>query len=362
MKKWIAWLLCLSLLFLGGCGAKTAPATTVATTTVETTAEIVTEPTVETTKPQEWTVGISLPNLTQEYWVSEGERLTRELKGLGYIVDMENAQDDAQVQIEQVEVMLEKVDCLIIAAVDSISLAQVLLSAKVPVIAYDRLIMNTDKVSGFVGFDSVTVGADLALRIVEEKSLDTAKEENRRYTVEFLMGDFLNHNDVLFYQGLMRVLKPYLESGVLTCPSGLTAFEDVCVTGYDGETAGQMLENVLGKHYEKDYPQILITAHDQIAGGCVKVLTEKGCSPEAWPLITGLHATEEGLERVKDGTQFLTVYYEPGLLATACAKMTHRILQGEDPGLTVWHNGEADIPADIYSPQLIGQNDTLSIM
>ena len=360
MKKWIAGLLSLCLLLLVGCRTQEAPPTTtaapttVATTTVETT--------VETTVAPALRVGISLPNQTDAHWIAEGERLTRALMALGYEVDLEDAQNDAVAQAEQVEGMLDKVDCLVIAAVDSISLTQVLIPAKIPVIAYDRLIMNTDMVSGFVGFDSVNMGADLAQRIVEEKALDTAKEENRSYTVEFLMGDFQNHNDVLFYQGLMQVLKPYLESGVLVCASGRMAFEDICVEGYDSAVAGQMLEDVLDQHYKKSYPQILVTAHDQIVDGCVALLTEEKCSPEQWPLITGQQATETGLDRVKEGLQFLTVYYEPGALAAACAEMTHQILQGEAPGLTLWNNGEADIPADICIPVLINKENCQTVM
>ncbi len=359
MKKWIAGLLCLCLLPLWGCGAKEAPPTTTAVTT---TAETTLETTVETTAAPVLTVGISLPNQTQEHWITEGERLNRELKALGYEVDLENAQDDALAQAEQVEVMLEKVDCLIIAAVDSISLTQVLIPAKIPVIAYDRLIMNTDKVSGFVGYDSFNLGADVVQRIVDEKALDTAKEENRSYTVEFFMGDFQNHNDVLFYQGIMQALEPYLQSGVLTCPSGRTAFEDNCVAGYDGAVAGQMLEEILDKHYKKAYPQILVTAHDEIAVGCIQMLTEKGCPEEDWPLITGQQVTEEGIEQLINGNLFLSVHYDTGALARACAEMTHQVLQGEPAGATQWHNGEADIPAELHIPVLVNKENYLEVI
>lgn len=363
MKKWIAGLLCLSLLLLGGCGTKEAsPTTTVATTIVTTTAETTVETTVETTAPPVTTVGISLPNQTEDRWIFEGKRLTQELMALGYVVELEDAQDDAVAQAEQVEAMLDKVDCLVIAAVDSISLAQTLIPAKIPVIAYDRMILNSDMVSGFVGFDSTNMAADLAQRIIEEKALDTAKEEERSYTVEFLMGDYQNHNDVQFYQSLMQILQPYLESGVLVCASGRTAFEDICIENYDSEAAGKMLEGILDKYYKKSFPQILITAHDQIADGCVAVLTKEKCAPEEWPLITGQQATEAGLDRVKEGSQFLTVYYEPGVLAKTCAEMAQRIFLGEESAVTTWNNGEADIPTDMCIPEIINQDNCLSVM
>lgn len=354
MKKWIAGLLSLCLLLLSGCGSGEATPTTTAVTTVETTAET----TAETTVPPALKVGISLPNQTTQRWIDEGKRLTRELMGLGYEVDLENAQDDAFAQAEQVEVMLEKVDCLIIAPVDSISLSQVLNQARIPVIAYDRLIMNTDKLSGFVGYDSQNVGADVAQRIVEEKALKTAEAENRSYTVEFFMGDYKNQNDVLFYQGLLQVLEPYLQSGVLTCPSGRIAFEDNCVASYDSEAAGQQLEELLKKHYgKKTYPQIILTAHDDIAVGCIRLLTEKRCSQEDWPLITGQQTSEAGVGQLAEGKLFLSVHYDTPELVAACAEMVHQVLQGEPAGVMQWHNGEADIPANLLFPTLVDKEN-----
>ena len=123
-----------------------------------------------------------------------------------------------------------------------------------------------------------------------------------------------------------------------------------------------MLENILDKHYKKAFPEILITAHDNIVDGCVERLTKERCSPEQWPLITGQQATEAGLERIKEGTQFLSVYYGVGTLATACAEMADRVLQGEAAAVTVWNNGETDIPADMYIPLLVNEENYLSVM
>jgi ABC-type xylose transport system substrate-binding protein len=55
----------------------------------------------------------------------------------------------------------DKVDLLLIAAIDGSTLSQTLgdaKSANIPVIAYDRLIMDTDAVSYYVSFDNYTVG------------------------------------------------------------------------------------------------------------------------------------------------------------------------------------------------------------
>jgi ABC-type xylose transport system substrate-binding protein len=123
-----------------------------------------------------------------------------------------------------------------------------------------------------------------------------------------------------------------------------------------------MLEDILDKYYKKTFPEILITAHDDLAGGCIEQLTKERCDQEQWPLIVGQQATEAGLERIKEGTQFLSVCYGVGTLATACAEMADRVLQGEAAAVTVWNNGESDIPADMHIPLLVNEENYLSVM
>ena len=73
------------------------------------------------------------------------------LKEAGYEVDLQYASNDIPTQVSQIENMINSgCQMLVIASIDGDSLGTVLEQAKekdIPVIAYDRLIMNSDAVT-----------------------------------------------------------------------------------------------------------------------------------------------------------------------------------------------------------------------
>ena len=348
MKKWIAGLLCPVLVFcLWGCGKQAQTPTT--NETVETTEETLAEPT--------YRIGVCLPNLADGYWLQCGAELKKALRDRNCQVYLEDGQNDSAQQAEQIKNFLEMpVDALLVAAVDSIALTSRISNAQVPVLALDRLMMNTDKIAAFVGFDYVAIGVDVGNKLIEEKALTTARAEDRSYSIEFFMGDSCNNNALLFYQGIMQVLKSYLDSGVLVCPSGRTEFEDTCTIGNSREAAKKRCEG-----YAKKWPDILICGEDILADGCVDALKEKSCPVESWPLIVGNGAKESATDRIFEGEQFLTVYLPAEDLAEGCADTVLRLLEGEEMEQTFINNGAKDVPADLYIPELVHKDNVSSI-
>lgn len=344
MKKWVALLLCLALLIaLCGCGVQEQPATTEMTTVNK--------------QEDGIQIGICMPDLMESHWMSDGEIMKLHLEALGYTVFLEDAKSDATLQAEQVKAMVSRpVDCLVVGAVDSIALADGLQAAErngIPVIAYERMLMNNSGVSGYVGYDCINIGVDIAHKIVEEKALDTALAEGRSHTIEFFMGEFANNNAVLFYQGIMQVLQSYFDSGVLVSPSGRTLFEDTCTAKIDQEQAQMQCAFYLKEYYKGSWPEILVTADDILADGCVQALRDAQCPAESWPLITGQKAGLDAVRRIIRGEQLLTTYYDTVPMAQACAEMVLAALQGEDLGFSQSSNGEKDVPADFFLPELV---------
>src|SRR5690625_7324138 len=98
--------------------------------------------------------------------------MKKEFEALGYQVDMQYAEDVVENQISHIENMITKgVDILVIASIDGEALTEVLDQAEnqnIPVIAYDRRIMNSDKVSYYATFDNFQVGV-LQGEYIEEK-------------------------------------------------------------------------------------------------------------------------------------------------------------------------------------------------
>ena len=198
-------------------------------------------------------IGLCMPTQSAERWINDAKNMKTMLEEKGYKVDVQFAEDDPQTQVSQVEnFVAQNVDCLVIAAVDSGVLVNAEEQAKdagIPVIAYDRLLMNTDAVSYYATFDNVGVGRTIANYIKEKKELDKAKEEGKSYTIEFFMGSPDDNNAVLLYQGIMEVLQPYLDDGTLVCKSGRTSFEETSILRWSQETAQANCENILTANY-----------------------------------------------------------------------------------------------------------------
>lgn len=178
-------------------------------------------------------VGVAMPTQSSERWINDGANMKKQLEALGYEVDLQYAEDDVQMQVSQIENMIASgVNCLVIASIDSSALVNVEEQAKnagIPIIAYDRLLMDTDAVSYYATFDNKGVGTAIGNYIKEAKDLDAAKAAGESYTIEFFMGSPDDNNALFLYNGLMEVLQPYLDDGTLVCKSGRTSFEDTCI-------------------------------------------------------------------------------------------------------------------------------------
>lgn len=97
-------------------------------------------------------------------WVWDAETIVDQLAetGMDITIEVMYANNSVETQYASVEHFIaEEVDCLVIACVDPYSLTDLLEEAEaagIPVIAYDRLPMNTDAVSYYTTFDNRAVG------------------------------------------------------------------------------------------------------------------------------------------------------------------------------------------------------------
>ena len=190
------------------------------------------------------TVGILMPTQSSERWINDGANMKKQLEEKGYKVELQYAEDDTAMQVSQLENYVGKgVDCLVIAAIDSGVLVNAEAQAKeagIPIIAYDRLLMDTDAVSYYATFDNKGVGTVIGNYIKDTKDLDAAREAGESYTIEFFMGSPDDNNALFLYNGIMEVLQEYLDDGTLVCKSGRTSFEDTCILRWSQETAQTM--------------------------------------------------------------------------------------------------------------------------
>ncbi|MDO4189230.1 MAG: substrate-binding domain-containing protein, partial [Lachnospiraceae bacterium] len=133
-------------------------------------------------------VGVAMPTQSSERWINDGSNMKSQLEELGYTVDLQYAEDDVQAQVSQIENMIASgANCLVIASIDSSALVNVEKQAKdagIPVIAYDRLLMDTDAVSYYATFDNKGVGTAIGKYIVD----NCGATPDAPQTIELFMG------------------------------------------------------------------------------------------------------------------------------------------------------------------------------
>ncbi|MBR4993572.1 MAG: substrate-binding domain-containing protein, partial [Lachnospiraceae bacterium] len=124
-------------------------------------------------------VGVSMPTRDLQRWNQDGANMEKELKAAGYEVDLQYASNDVQTQVSQIENMISNgCSVLVIAAIEGSSLGEALDMAKdagIPVIAYDRLLMDSDAVSYYATFNNYMVGTIQGEYIRDALDLDNAE-------------------------------------------------------------------------------------------------------------------------------------------------------------------------------------------
>ena len=310
------------------------------------------------------TIGIAMPTQSSERWINDGANMKAQLEALGYEVQLQYAEDDPQTQVSQVENMVaQQVDCLVIAAIDGGPLVPVEEQAKaagIPVIAYDRLLMDTDAVKYYASFDNEGVGTAIAEYIKEAKDLEGAKAAGESYTIEFFMGSPDDNNAVLLHRGIMNVLQPYLDDGTLVCKTGRTSFDDTCILRWSQETAQQWCENYLSGFYADEDLDIACTAFDGFAYGVRSALESAGYTEANWPLITGQDAELMAVKNIISGKQTMSIYKDTRLLAEKCVNMVNAVLSGTEPEIndtTTYDNNVLVVPSYLCTPIAVDKDN-----
>lgn len=308
MKRWLCLALCMvSLLW----GCQNAPATTDQTSTENTL-----QTTTLDTRP---VVGICLPR-EDGMWADRVAFWKRAFEPYGYQVLLRYANGDISQQVKQVQKLASTAELLIVAPLDSAAFSSVLQEVSIPVIAYDSMLTDTDKVSFLATFDYENMGRDMAGQVYSH--MESAM------TVELLMTQAETEHSLRYYKGLMDVLSGYLEEELLEVPSGRVNFEDTAVSGGLPELASQTLQRYLERYYalpvaEDDptattqTPDILIAGSDRIAQACADVL-------DGNTILCGLGG---------DQSQGLNYSIEKDYagLDQACLKAALALLEGKQP-------------------------------
>lgn len=303
-------------------------------------------------------VGVSMPTQSLQRWNQDGLNMKAMLEQSGHTVDLQYAGDnDIPTQVNQIENMIASgCDILVVASIDGSALTEVLKGAKekkVPVISYDRLIMNSDAVSYYATFDNTRVGSLQGQFIADQLDLDNAKEP--KY-LEIFTGPTDDNNVNFFFGGAMEVLNPYIESGKLVVKSGQTSREQCATLNWNLEEAQKRMENLISSiSYGPEDVQLdaVLTQNDALACGVVNALLANGYDASNMPVITGQDCDKPAVKNIVRGYQDMSVFKDTRMLAQQVVAMVDSIDKGEEVEVndtTTYNNGTGVIPSYLCEP------------
>lgn len=312
-------------------------------------------------------IGISFPTKDDSDRKAEALELQRNLKDLGYDVQIQYAGNDGEKQAEQLTAMIkEKVNCLVILPVNSEKLEKPLEQADkqgITVISYDSLIIGSDKISYYVGYDDETIGKEVGEYIEKEKAFATAKKEKKSYTIEFFMGALNDGNSQLRLKGIIGTLEPYFGNGVLDSRSLRTEYADTSIAKASIEIAEKTCDNIMKANYLDKPVDIVCAGNDDLAGGIIQALQAQSNTEKNWPIVTGADGTEEALLRIAEGRQAMTVYKSDDSLVDLCTDVIDREIQGEkQKNLGTCNNGSSEIPASYAKAEVVTKDNCEQVM
>lgn len=305
-------------------------------------------------------VGVAMPTKDLQRWNQDGANMKAELEKAGYTVDLQYASNDIATQVSQIENMINSgCEILVIASIDGDSLGTVLEQAKeknIPVIAYDRLIMNSDAVTYYATFDNYMVGTKQGEYIKQQLDLDNAAGP---FNLEIVTGDPGDNNARYFYGGAMDVLQPYIDSGKLVVKSGQVSFEEVATANWSTETAQSRFDAIISANYA-DGTQLdaVLASNDSTALGVTNSLEANYTG--AWPIITGQDCDVVNVKNMIAGKQSMSIFKDTRTLASKVVEMVDAVMKGGKAPVNdekTYDNGAYVVPSYLCEPVFADVNN-----
>ena len=291
-------------------------------------------------------LGFSMDTLKEERWHRDRDLLVKRAGELGAEVLVQAANGNDALQNSQAENMLTRgVDVLLVAPHNGRTAAVIVEAAhraRVPVIAYDRLINDAD-VDLYMSFDNERVGQMQAEYLV-------ARRPKGNYVV--IGGAPTDNNALLYHRGQLAVLQPHVNRGDIRIVADQWARDWLAVE------ALKIMENALTRNDNR--VDAVVAANDGVAGGAIQALAEQGLAGRT--LVSGQDAELSACQRVAAGTQSMTVYKPIGRLASKAAEVAVKLARGQSHGEATRgvSNGRKEVPSILLLPIAVDRDNLVS--
>ncbi len=259
-------------------------------------------------------VGFSMATLKEDRWLRDRDVFIAKAKQEGINVIVKNANNDSNIQLEQVNEMISQgIDVLVIVPNDSEAVKECVKVAKnkeIPVISYDRLARNSN-VDAYISFDNIKVG---------ELQGDYLSEHAPEGGYIILNGAQDDYNSEMFHEGYMGRLQPLIDEG------RIHVLDEIWVENWRRETAFEFVSKVL-RESSQDIKAVL-AANDSLALGAIDALSESQLTKSV--VVVGHDADLIACQRIVKGTQHLTIYKPITKLIDKTVEVCQQLVSGEE--------------------------------
>ncbi len=302
-------------------------------------------------------IGFLMETYDLSRWSRDEEYFKKKAESAGAEIIRAVANGDQDRQNQQADTFLATgVNVLVVVPKNLKTSARIVKSAhekEVPVLAYDRLILNCD-LDAYITFDNEKVGYLQAKGILE-------KVPEGNYIL--LGGAASDNNAKLLRAGQLRAIEEHEK----TAGKKITVLDDQFLDGWDRDEARRKVSNLLTRFKaEGKEVHAIVASNDSTAGGAIAALKAEGLDGKV--AVSGQDAELAACQRVAEGTQTVTVYKPIEKLATAAAELALRLAGGESPEdailamgyeVNALSNGQKDVPSIYLEPVFVTRENMM---
>ena len=305
-------------------------------------------------------IGVALPAKTSENWVLAGDLFNDGLEEAGFSPDVQYAAASGTVanQQEQIQSMVTKgAEVIVIGAADGAQLGTQVKAAKdagATVIAYDRLILNTEDVDYYVAYDNFNVGELQGQALLDGMK---AKKAEGPYNIELFSGSSDDANSKVFFDGAMSVLQPAIDDGTVVVASGQTDIKQTATDGWKAENAQRRMDSLLTSTYGSTELDGVLSPNDTLARAIITSVKQAG---KTVPVVTGQDSEVESVKSIMAGEQYSTINKDTRNLVKQAIAMVSSLSEGDTAETNddeSYDNGSKIVPAYLLPPQIVTKDN-----
>jgi D-xylose transport system substrate-binding protein len=286
--------------------------------------------------PHRVQIGLSLDTLKEARWGKDRDAFKKRAEELGAEVIVLSANGDDNTQVKDIESLItSQVDVIVIVPHDGKAMAKgvsLAHAAGIPVIAYDRLIVDSD-LDLYITFDNRRVGA-LQAQFILDKLKDRPK--GKPIQLVRIYGSKTDNNAFMFKAGQDEVLDKAIAAGLVQ-----VVHED-WADDWKPENAKRIMNAALTKQGRNI--DAVLASNDGTAGGAIQALREEGVAGKV--IVTGQDAELVACQRIIGGDQSMTIYKPVDQLAKRATEVAFAMAKGKPVIATATlDNGKVQVPS-----------------